>query len=154
MNSHSPILLIEDNPDDELLTRRAFVKNGIANPVFVAPDGEAALNMLYGPDAISPVLILLDLKLPKISGYELLKTIRSKPSTRHIPVVVLTASTEDRDILQSYELSANSYIRKPVEFDEFHRVIGQVGLYWLIINTRNPAPAPHPINAPLRQEHP
>lgn len=154
MHSQHPILLVEDNPDDELLTRRAFSKNGIANPVVVAGDGETAKRMMYGPDAITPVLILLDLKLPKLSGYDLLKTIRATESTRDIPVVALIASTEDRDVLQSYGLAANSYIRKPVEFDEFHRIIGQVGLYWLLINTRSPEPAPLPLNAPLRQAHP
>lgn len=154
MHSQPPILLVEANPDDELLTRRAFDKNGIANPVVVASDGETASRMMYGPDAITPVLILLDLKLPKLGGYDLLKTIRSTECTRHIPVIALTASTEDRDVLQSYGLTADSHLRKPVEFDEFHRVIGQVGLYWLLTNTRSPEPDPLPLNAPLRQAHP
>lgn len=135
MTRHDPILLIEDNPDDQLLTRRAFTRNGVANPVVVASDGEEAMRLLFGPEPLRPALILLDLKLPKIDGYTVLRAIRADQATKHIPVVVLSASTDDIDLVRSYDQHANSFIRKPVEFDEFHRVVGQVGLYWLLINT-------------------
>ena len=135
------ILLIEDNPDDEALTLRAFKKNNISNEVIVVRDGVEALEFLLGPgghggrsaDAL-PGVILLDLKLPRIDGLEVLKKLREDEYTRYLPVVVLTSSKEDQDIVSSYALGANSYIRKPVEFEKFVDAIGQVGRYWLTLN--------------------
>ncbi|MBV1775104.1 response regulator [Burkholderiaceae bacterium DAT-1] len=136
-----PILLVEDNPDDEALTIRAFSKNGIQNPIHVARDGQEALDYLFGPGARHPkhpdempVLILLDIKLPKLSGIEVLRQIRNHEVTRLIPVVVLTTSKEEDDLVRSYSLGANSYIRKPVDFTQFMEVVRQVGIYWLMLN--------------------
>lgn len=140
-DSRAPILLVEDNPDDQLLTRRAFTKNAITNPLIIANDGAEALVMLHGPNPIRPAIILLDLKMPRVGGHEVLTRIREDARTRHIPVIILTSSAEDQDVLRSYNLCANSYIRKPIDFEEFHRVVGQVGLYWLVINTRAPVRA-------------
>lgn len=142
MIPRDPILLIEDNPDDRLLTRRAFLRHGIANPLVEAEDGESAMRLLFGPERICPALILLDLKLPKVSGYEVLRAIRADAQLRCVPVVVLTASSDDADLIAGYELSANSFIRKPVDFEEFHRIVGQVGLYWLLINASPALSAP------------
>jgi len=135
------ILLVEDNPDDELLTLMAFKDNKITNEVIVARDGEEALDYLFGTGKyqtrdldILPQVVLLDLKLPKVDGLEVLKTIRSNPSTKLLPVVILTSSKEEVDILKSYELGANSYIRKPVDFEQFSEAIKQLGLYWLVLN--------------------
>lgn len=137
--SRQPILLVEDNPDDQLLTRRAFTKNAITNPLVIANDGVEALALLHhGTAPLRPALIMMDLKLPRMTGHELLSRIRADNRTRRIPVVILTSSGEDNDIAESYNLHANSYIRKPVDFQEFHRVVGQVGLYWLGINTGTP----------------
>lgn len=139
------ILLIEDNPDDEALTLRALKKNNIANEVFVARDGVEALNYLFGEGEHKdrnlndqPQVILLDLKLPKVDGLEVLKRIRDHDHTRHLPVVILTTSNEERDIIASYELGANSYIRKPVDFDQFMEAVRQLGLYWLVLNLKAP----------------
>lgn len=137
-NPRQPILLIEDNPDDQLLTRRAFSTNSISNPLVIANDGVEAVEMLHGASPITPALIMLDLKLPRMNGHEVLQRIRSDARTARIPVVILTSSGEDTDVTQSYDLHANSYIRKPVDFEEFHRVVGQVGLYWLVTNTSAP----------------
>ncbi|WP_269533031.1 response regulator [Chitinimonas sp. BJYL2] len=136
-----PILLVEDNPDDEALTIRAFSKNGIQNPITVARDGQEAVDYLFGQGLHTgkskhdrPVLILLDIKLPKLNGIEVLRQIRSHEQTRLIPVVVLTTSKEEDDLVKSYSLGANSYIRKPVDFMQFMEVVRQVGLYWLMLN--------------------
>jgi CheY-like chemotaxis protein len=135
------ILLVEDNPDDEALTMRALRQHHIRNEVVVAHDGAEALEFLYGtgryagtgPDRL-PVVVLLDLKLPKVDGLEVLRRLRSEESTKLIPVVVLTTSNEERDRLESYKLGANSYVRKPVDFMDFSESIRQLGLYWLLIN--------------------
>lgn len=135
------ILLVEDNPDDEVLTLRALRKNNIANEVFVAHDGVEALDFLFhGAHAPYPLptLVLLDLKLPKVDGLEVLRRMRSHDSTRHLPVVVLTSSREEGDIAHSYQLGASSYIVKPVDFQRFMEIIHTVGLYWLIMNEPPP----------------
>lgn len=128
------ILLVEDDPDHELLTIRALKKSNIANDVRVARDGEEAINLLFGENAITPQVILLDLKLPKVDGLEVLRRIRSGESTRLLPVVVLTSSDEERDVVRSYQLGVNSYIRKPVNFNDFAEATRQLGMYWLVLN--------------------
>jgi two-component system response regulator len=141
------ILLVEDNPDDRELTMRALEKNKILNPVKVAEDGVEALDILLrrGPHAADwtglPALVLLDLKLPKVDGLEVLKAIRSDPRTRLLPVVVLTSSKEEQDLITSYSLGANSYIRKPVDFAKFVEAVRQLGYYWLILNEAPPEPS-------------
>jgi CheY-like chemotaxis protein len=141
----SPILLVEDNADDELLTLRALAKNRIANEVIVAHDGIEALDYLFGAgvhagrDArIQPQVVLLDLNLPRLGGLEVLRRVRGDERTKLLPVVVLTSSREDEDVIQSYASYANSYVRKPVGFAEFSEAIRLLGLYWLILN--QPAP--------------
>jgi DNA-binding response OmpR family regulator len=134
------ILLVEDDPDHELLTIRALNKSNIANEIRVARDGEEAINALFGPDAIRPQVILLDLKLPKVEGLEVLRRIREKESTRMLPVVILTSSDEERDVVRSYQLGANSYIRKPVSFTDFAEATRQLGMYWLVLNECPPQP--------------
>ena len=133
-----PILLVEDNADDVALTQRAFRKAQIPNGLVVARDGEEALDMLLGPTPISPSVVLLDLRMPRIGGLEVLKRLRADPRTKLLPVVVLTSSAEQRDIVESYGLGANSYIRKPVDFEQFVRAVEQLSLYWLLLN--EPAP--------------
>ena len=140
------ILLVEDNPDDELLAIRALEKNNIMNEVVVARDGAEALDYLFGAGAytgrdmsVMPQIILLDLKLPKIDGLEVLRRLRNNERTKLLPVVVLTSSKEDRDLTECYSLGANSYIRKPVNFDQFTEAIRQLGLYWLVLNESPPA---------------
>ncbi len=128
------ILLVEDDPDHELLTIRALQKSNIANKVVVARDGEEALALLFGPDAVRPSVILLDLKLPKVDGLEVLRRIRESEHTRMLPVVVLTSSDEERDVVRSYQLGVNSYIRKPVNFNDFAEATRQLGMYWLVLN--------------------
>lgn len=135
------ILLVEDNQDDVDLTIRALKKNKVANEIVVLRDGEEALEYLFGKGkyagrdtSVHPHLILLDLKMPKVGGIEVLKAIRAEPSMSLIPVVVLTTSDEERDIMDSYKLGANSYIRKPVDFNQFTEAIKQLGLYWLVLN--------------------
>jgi len=135
------ILLVEDNPADIELTQRALSKSNIANDMTIAQDGVEALEHLFGKDGKSgcpesdlPVVILLDLKLPRVDGLEVLRRIRNEPKTKQIPVVVLTSSDEQKDIVESYNLGANSYIRKPVKFNEFVEAVRQLGLYWLILN--------------------
>ncbi len=128
------ILLVEDDPDHELLTIRALKKSNIANEVQVARDGEEAINLLFGADPIQPQVILLDLKLPKVDGLEVLRRIRESDSTRMLPVVVLTSSDEERDVVRSYQLGVNSYIRKPVNFNDFAEATRQLGMYWLVLN--------------------
>ena len=128
------ILLVEDDPDHELLTIRALKKSNIANHVHVARDGEEAIAALFGSDPVRPQLILLDLKLPKVDGLEVLRRIRADESTRMLPVVVLTSSDEERDVVRSYKLGVNSYIRKPVNFTDFAEATRQLGMYWLVLN--------------------
>jgi two-component system response regulator len=139
--SDKVILLVEDNPDDVELTLHAFASNRILNPVVTARDGVEALDYLFatGPHAgrdtrTQPAVVLLDLKLPRIDGLEVLRRIRGDERTRLLPVVILTSSNEDRDRIEGYALGANSYVRKPVDFDEFVRAAGQLGLYWLMLN--------------------
>lgn len=136
------ILLIEDNPDDVLLTKRALKKNSIANHLVVVTDGQEALDLLFSPGEAAPVpcLILLDLKLPKVSGLEVLQRLRAEERTRLTPVVVLTTSSEEKDLIESYSLGANSYVRKPVDFNTFVEAVQQLGMYWLLLN--EPAPPP------------
>jgi two-component system response regulator len=136
-----PILLVEDNPDDEALTIRALKKNNIINDVVVARDGVDALDYLFGTGAhtgrdttLVPQVILLDLKLPKVDGLEVLRAIRADPRTKCVPVVVLTSSKEEQDMVTSYSLAANSYVRKPVDFSAFIEAVRQLGLYWLVLN--------------------
>jgi CheY-like chemotaxis protein len=128
------ILLVEDDPDHELLTIRALNKSNIANDVRVARDGEEAIELLFGENAIRPQVILLDLKLPKVEGLEVLRRIRQSDATRMLPVVVLTSSDEERDVVRSYQLGVNSYIRKPVNFNDFAEATRQLGMYWLVLN--------------------
>lgn len=135
------ILLVEDNPDDEALTLRAFKKHKVTNKIVVVRDGNEALNYLFGKHEYTgcgarelPALILLDLQLPKLDGFGVLKQLRASETTKLLPVVVLTSSTEDTDINSSYELGANSYIRKPVDFDEFLDTVGRLAPYWLELN--------------------
>ncbi len=137
-----PILLVEDNPDDVALTLRAFKKNHIANPIQIARDGVEALEYLFGEGAATkplPALVLLDLKMPRLGGLEVLARIRTEERTKVLQVVVLTSSREDDDLMKSYSLHANSYIRKPIDFEEFIRAVGQIGLYWLLLNQPPPA---------------
>lgn len=135
------ILLVEDNRDDELLTTRALRSSGVANEVVVVRDGAEAIDWLFGQGRHAgrdtsqiPQVVLLDLKLPKLSGLEVLERIRAEARTRRLPVVLLTSSDEDRDISTGYALGANSYVRKPVEFDKFVEAVRRLGLYWLVVN--------------------
>ena len=141
MNQKKSILLVEDNPDDEELTLRALNRNLIANDVVVAHDGEEALDFIFGRGAWAgrdpanlPALILLDLNLPVLDGLGVLRQIRADERTRRAPVVILTSSSEQRDLVRSYDLGANSYVRKPVEFEEFVEAVRQLGVYWLVLN--------------------
>ena len=136
------ILLVEDNPDDVELTIRAFRKNNILNQIHIARDGVEAIDWLANTDAPScplPAVVLLDLKLPKIDGLGVLRAIRAEERTRHLPVVILTSSKEDRDLANGYRLGANSYVRKPVDFGDFLKVALHLGLYWLDLNEVPPA---------------
>ncbi len=139
--SKRSILLVEDDANDIELTKRAFERNRLANVFLVARDGAEALEMLFGssverphPDLSELQLILLDLKLPKVSGLEVLRKIRADERTRMIPVVVLTSSDEERDVVESYGLGANSYVRKPIDFEQFVEAVRELGLYWLVLN--------------------
>ncbi len=140
------ILLVEDNADDVELTRRAFEKSNIANELVVARDGQEALDYLLVTGAyagrdpmVMPAVVLLDLKLPKINGLEVLRHVRTDARTKCLPVVILTTSTEDKDVIGSYDLGANSFIRKPVDFAQFLDAARQLGLYWLVLNEPPPA---------------
>lgn len=144
--SSKTILLIEDNPSDIALTERALDRSRIANALVIAEDGQEALDYLFGQGAHAgrdpsdqPLLTLLDLKLPKIGGLEVLRTIRADPRTRRLPVVILTSSNEEQDVAASYDLGINSYIRKPVDFNQFARSVEQLGLYWLVLNEPPPS---------------
>jgi two-component system response regulator len=135
------ILLVEDNPDDEALTIRALKKNNVTNNLVVVRDGAEALDFLFGTGTYAerdisklPVLVLLDLKLPKIDGLGVLRRMRADDRTRRIPVTVLTSSKEEQDLFNSYDLGANSYIRKPVDFNQFAEAVRQLGVYWLMLN--------------------
>ena len=135
------ILLVEDNPDDEALTLRALKKNNVLNQVVVKRDGAEALDYLLNSHGVEgegtdilPALVLLDLKLPKVDGLEVLRRLRLDPRTQYLPVVVLTSSNEQRDIIESYRLRVNSYVRKPVDFNQFVEAVKQLGLYWLVLN--------------------
>jgi CheY-like chemotaxis protein len=135
------ILLVEDNPKDVELTKRALEKSNVTNGIKVVEDGVEALKFFFGEDGKSgctdeecPVVVLLDLKLPKVDGLEVLRRMRSSEKTKRIPIVVLTSSNEEKDIIASYDLGANSFVRKPVKFAEFAEAIRQLGLYWLILN--------------------
>jgi two-component system response regulator len=136
-----PILLVEDNRDDEALALRAFRNSGVKNDVVVVRDGVEALDYLFAKGQYAnrnpaghPAVVLLDLKLPKLNGLEVLKEIRANPNTRRLPVVILTSSKEDRDLIESYNLGANSYVRKPVDFNEFAEAVSKLGVYWLLLN--------------------
>jgi len=144
-SSDKIILLVEDNPDDVELTLRALKKNNITNEVVVAKDGVEAIDYLFGTGAhegrdtsIQPVVVLLDLKLPKVDGLEVLKRLRADERIKLTPVVILTSSKEERDLMNGYELGANSYIRKPVNFDQFSDAVRQLGIYWLLLNEPPP----------------
>lgn len=146
MANSSTILLVEDNADDEVLTLRALRKNNIRNEVVVARDGAEALDYLFGTGAYKqrdtiplPQVVLLDLKLPKIDGLEVLERIRANKRTKLLPIVILTSSNEEQDRLRGYDLGANSYVRKPVDFTQFTEAVRNLGLYWLLLNEGPPA---------------
>jgi len=139
------ILLVEDNPDDVKLTLRAFTRNNMLNPIVVARDGVEALDFVFARGAFAdragkplPTLVILDLKLPKLDGMAVLKAIRGDERTRLIPVVIMTSSKEEQDLIQSYALGANSYVRKPVDFTEFMEAVKVLGVYWLMMNQPPP----------------
>jgi len=146
MENNKVILLVEDNPDDEALTLRALKKNNIKNEVVVARDGAEALEFLFGTGKyagrntdVIPQVVLLDLKLPKVEGLEVLRQVRADRRTKLLPVVILTSSNEEQDRIQGYDLGANSYVRKPVDFNQFLDAARQLGLYWLVLNEAPPA---------------
>lgn len=146
MSGEGTILLVEDNRDDEALTMRAFLRNNIRNPVICVRDGQEALDWLFGEGAHAgrdpgerPAVVLLDLKLPKVDGLQVLRRVREHAATKLTPIVILTSSREERDRLEGYSLGANSYIQKPVDFEQFVESIRQLGLYWLVLNE----PPPH-----------
>lgn len=140
------VLLVEDNPQDAELTQRALQKHNLANKLFTVEDGQEAIEFIFGRGTYSdrsvnrpPKIILLDIKLPKVDGLEVLRVIKGDDRTKHIPVIVLTSSREEKDIIESYKLGVNSYICKPVEFNEFIDAVAQLGLYWLILNEIPPS---------------
>lgn len=140
------ILLVEDNADDEALTLRALNKNKVANKIIVVRDGAEALEYLFCTGAYAdrdphdpPQITLLDLKLPKVDGLEVLSQVRANPTTKMLPIVILTSSREEQDLMKAYTNGANSYVRKPVDFNEFVEAIGKLGLYWLILNESPPS---------------
>ncbi len=145
MEAKRTILLVEDNPDDEALTLRALKKNNILNEIIVARDGVEALDFIFGTGTFAgrdvrdlPQVILLDLKLPRVNGFEVLTKIRADERTKLLPVVILTSSREEQDLAKGYGLGANSYVRKPVDFNQFVDAVGQLGLYWLVLNEALP----------------
>jgi two-component system response regulator len=141
MKDNDPIVLVEDNEDDIVLTRRALSQNKIGNPLVVARDGAEALDLLLAANghSVNPALILLDLQLPKVDGLTVLRRLREDARTKLTPVVVLTSSKAEQDVVAGYNLHANSYIRKPVDFDQFTEAVRQIGLYWLLLNEPPPA---------------
>jgi two-component system response regulator len=141
MKDTDPIVLVEDNEDDIVLTRRALSRNKIGNPLVVARDGAEALELLLGANgaSINPAIILLDLQLPKVDGLSVLRRLREDPRTTLTPIVVLTSSKAEQDVVAGYNLRANSYIRKPVDFDQFTEAVRQIGMYWLLLNEPPPA---------------
>jgi two-component system response regulator len=140
MPQTSTLLIVEDNPDDIELTLLAFEQTGIQDHVVIARDGVEAINYLFAENRLEPLpdLVLLDLQLPKINGLEVLRQIRANPRTKLLPIVILTTSHEESDLIQGYGLGCNSYIRKPVDYDQFVNVIQQMGLYWLVLNSPPP----------------
>ena len=132
------IALVEDNADDEALTLRALKSRGVANEIVVLRDGVEALAFLLDPEQPLPHLVLLDLNLPRLNGLEVLQRLRREPRTKLLPVVILTSSNEERDLIEGYRLGANSYVRKPVDFLQFSEAVHQLGLYWLVLNQRPP----------------
>jgi CheY-like chemotaxis protein len=146
MTHPNTILMVDDNPDFVELARRAFAKANIANPLVVAEDGAEALDYLFatgawagrGPES-NPIMVLLDLKLPRVGGLEVLRQLRADPRTKRLPVVILTSSVEEQDVIRGYDLGCNSYIRKPIDFVQLADAMRQVGCYWLIINEPPPA---------------
>ena len=145
MPAEKMILLVEDNPDDEALTLRALKASKLANEIVITRDGSEALDFMFGTGKYegrdvshTPAVVLLDLKLPKLSGLEVLERLRADPRTKLVPVVVLTSSSEDEDMLRSYQLGANSYVRKPVVFGKFADAVSQLGLYWVLLNQLPP----------------
>jgi two-component system, response regulator len=146
MRNDQVILLVEDNPDDEALTLRALKKNNIENKVVVARDGVEAIDYLFGTGTYAgrdpcdlPQIVLLDLKLPKMNGFEVLTKLRGNPRTKLLPVIILTSSKEQKDLALGYGLGANSYVRKPVDFEQFVEAVKQLALYWLVLNERPPS---------------
>ena len=145
MPAEKMVLLVEDNPDDEALTMRALKQSKLANEIVITRDGNEALEFMFGTGKYegrdvshTPAVVLLDLKLPKLSGLEVLERLRADPRTKLVPVVVLTSSSEDEDMLRSYQLGANSYVRKPVVFGKFADAVSQLGLYWVLLNQLPP----------------
>ncbi len=144
MSTLKPILLVEDSADDQTLIQRSLKKSKITNPIVVANDGVEALDLLFGTGAradegpLRPSVVLLDVKMPRLDGLDVLELIRKNPATRRIPVVILTSSDEEQDMLRSYDLGANSYVRKPVDFNEFAEAVGRLGLYWILLNEPPP----------------
>ena len=143
--NHRKILLVEDNPDDVELTMRAFKKNAILNDIVVVRDGAEALEYFFGPKGCAingckdlPAVVLLDLKLPKVDGVEVLRQIRANENTKLVPIVILTSSKDQKDLIDGYTLGCNSYIRKPVDFNQFIEAARQLGLYWLMLNEQPP----------------
>lgn len=142
--TNRPILLAEDSPDDQVLMLRALKKKNITNPVVIANDGVEALDYLLGAgsragqDPLRPAVVLLDMKMPKLGGLDVLERMRREPSIKHIPVVILTSSDEEQDKMNSYELGANSFVRKPVDFNEFAEAMGKLGMYWILVNEAPP----------------
>ena len=142
--TNRPILLAEDSPDDQILMLRALKKKNITNPVVIASDGVEALDYLLGTgsragqEPLRPAVVLLDMKMPKLGGLDVLERMRREPSLKHIPVVILTSSDEEQDKLNSYSLGANSYVRKPVDFNDFAEAVGKLGMYWILVNEAPP----------------
>ena len=132
------ILLVEDNPDDERLTLRALKEHNVTNPVEVALDGQQAIDVLFDPARALPALVLLDLRLPKVGGLEVLRRLRADPARKLVPVVILTSSQEESDLVQGYSFGANSYIRKPVDFKQFSSAVSHLSMYWLLLNEPPP----------------
>jgi two-component system, response regulator len=158
MKEEVDILLVEDDPNDRDLALHALRRENLANKIFVARDGEEALDFLFCRGAFAqrsidhpPKIVLLDLKLPKVDGIEVLRQIKSDPRTRTIPVVILTSSKEERDLVMGYNLGANSYIQKPVDFEQFRNTVKQVGLYWLLTNQPPPSNGGPPITEAQRE---